>query len=99
MAEPVTLEGLTIRVGDRTLVDSVSLAFRPGELTGLVGASGSGKTLTCRSLLGLVDVGRAAEWVAARLRKAGMDAVVSCPPAGIRWFTASASMHPVSRRS
>lgn len=38
----------------RTVVDRVSLTTRPGESIGLVGASGSGKSLTALSLLGLV---------------------------------------------
>lgn len=55
MAELV-LRQLVVRAGDRTLVDGVDLRLAPGELVGLVGASGSGKTLTCRALLGLVDL-------------------------------------------
>lgn len=56
MGSPLTLEGLVVRTGDRTLVHGVTLSLAPGEFVGLVGASGSGKTLTCRSLLGLVDL-------------------------------------------
>lgn len=50
----VHLRSLRILAGDRTLVSQVSLHLRPGQITVLVGASGSGKTLTARSLLGLV---------------------------------------------
>ncbi|MBX2796148.1 MAG: ATP-binding cassette domain-containing protein [Myxococcales bacterium] len=56
MVESLLMDGLVVRARDRDLVHGVSLQVRRGELTGLVGASGSGKTLTCRSLLGLVDV-------------------------------------------
>ncbi len=38
----------------RTIVDGVSLRVSPGTTTGVVGQSGSGKSLTCRSLLGIL---------------------------------------------
>jgi len=52
----LTLSGLTIQSDGVTLVDQVGLTVRPGEIVALIGASGSGKTLTCRALLGLVDL-------------------------------------------
>ena len=49
------MSGLNITSVDRALVSDVSLSLTPGTLTALVGSSGSGKTLTTRSLLGMVD--------------------------------------------
>ncbi|MFD6285501.1 ABC transporter ATP-binding protein [Streptomyces sp. NPDC060205] len=46
------IEGLTVEVGGRRIVDGVSLRVLPGKVTALVGASGSGKTTTGRALLG-----------------------------------------------
>jgi peptide/nickel transport system ATP-binding protein len=46
------IEGLTVEVGGRRIVDGVSLRVLPGRVTALVGASGSGKTTTGRALLG-----------------------------------------------
>jgi peptide/nickel transport system ATP-binding protein len=39
--------------GDRTIVDDVSFSLDRGEVFGLVGESGCGKTVTCRALLRL----------------------------------------------
>jgi ABC-type dipeptide/oligopeptide/nickel transport system ATPase component len=60
-AEP-TLEvsGLTIRAGSLTLVDDVSFRVEPRQRVGLIGASGSGKTLTCMAVAGLLPDGLAA---------------------------------------
>ena len=46
---------LTRRFGDLTAVDSLSLAVAEGELFGLVGSDGAGKTTTLRMLAGVLD--------------------------------------------
>ena len=48
------LDELTKRFGDFTAVDRVSLSVGAGEVVGLIGANGSGKTTTMRMLLGLI---------------------------------------------
>ncbi len=54
-ADGVRLVGLRIEGPQGVLVDGVDLALEPGRIHVLVGASGSGKTLSARSLLGMVD--------------------------------------------
>ncbi|MDI3422534.1 ABC transporter ATP-binding protein [Streptomyces luteolus] len=46
------IDGLRVEVGGRAIVDGVRLRVRPGTVTALVGASGSGKTTTGLALLG-----------------------------------------------
>lgn len=46
---------LSVHAGSNALVEDVSLSVRPGETLCLVGESGCGKSLTCMSMLGLLD--------------------------------------------
>ncbi|HET6299241.1 MAG TPA: ATP-binding cassette domain-containing protein, partial [Kribbella sp.] len=48
------VQGLTVTVRDKTLVHDVDLTVGPGERVGLIGESGSGKSLTALSLMGLL---------------------------------------------
>ncbi|WP_375598734.1 ABC transporter ATP-binding protein [Devosia sp. Naph2] len=46
---------LTVCAGRNALVEDVSLLLRPGQTLCLVGESGCGKSLTCMSMLGLLE--------------------------------------------
>lgn len=51
----LTVSALSVAGSDGTdIVRGVSLAVAPGTTTGIVGQSGSGKSLTCRALLGIL---------------------------------------------
>lgn len=45
--------GLTVTIDGRRVVDDLSFSVGPGERLGLIGESGSGKSLTVQSLIGL----------------------------------------------
>ncbi len=47
--------GLTKRYGERTAVDHIDLEVRAGEIVGILGPNGSGKTTTILMLLGLTE--------------------------------------------
>lgn len=58
----ITITGLTKSYGRQRVLDALDMEARPGEVTLLVGANGSGKTTTLRQLCGLSvpDAGRIA---------------------------------------
>ena len=49
----LTLDKLSIKAGDKTLVHEISFSLFPGKCLAIVGESGSGKTLSCLTLLQL----------------------------------------------
>ncbi|MGO1840021.1 MAG: ABC transporter ATP-binding protein [Candidatus Microbacterium stercoravium] len=53
----LALDGLTVRSGDTVLVDDLSFSLDEGERIGLIGESGSGKSLTALAILGLLPAG------------------------------------------
>lgn len=66
------VENLVTRFGAVTAVDGVSFDIRPGEIFGLVGESGCGKSATCRSLIRLFG-GASAEVAADGILFEGQD--------------------------
>jgi ABC-2 type transport system ATP-binding protein len=66
-AIPLDVEGLCVAYGEHRAVDRLSLMVRPGEIYGLLGSNGAGKTSTIKSIVGL---GRP---VAGRVRVFGLD--------------------------
>ena len=50
---PIVVEGLTNRFGDITVHEDLDLKVRRGEILGVVGGSGTGKSVLMRSIIGL----------------------------------------------
>ena len=50
---PIVIEGLVNRFGDFTVHEGLDLTVRRGEILGVVGGSGSGKSVLMRSIIGL----------------------------------------------
>ncbi|MDD3799135.1 MAG: ATP-binding cassette domain-containing protein [Novosphingobium sp.] len=49
----IVVDGLTNRFGDQTVHENLSLKVRRGEILGVVGGSGTGKSVLMRSIIGL----------------------------------------------
>ncbi|WP_448856400.1 metal ABC transporter ATP-binding protein [Corynebacterium camporealensis] len=46
---------LTVRYGKNTVLDDLSVTFRDGAITGLIGANGAGKSTLVKAAVGLID--------------------------------------------
>ena len=67
---PLTIEQLSVAYGEHRAVERLSFTVRPGEIYGLIGSNGAGKSSTIKAVVGLV---RPSE---GRVRVFGFDAVV-----------------------
>jgi phospholipid/cholesterol/gamma-HCH transport system ATP-binding protein len=52
----ISVRDLVVGFGDRVVLDRLSLDVRRGEILGLVGASGGGKSVLLRAIIGLLPV-------------------------------------------
>lgn len=71
-------EGVTVRFGGLTALDALDLAVDPGEIVGLIGPNGSGKTTFFNALTGLYRV------AAGRIAFSGEDLTGKRPQAVFR---------------
>ena len=56
MTPALELAGVSVNIAGRLVVDGVSLTVAPGEVVGVIGANGCGKTTAIRAALGLLRV-------------------------------------------
>jgi peptide/nickel transport system ATP-binding protein len=54
MTATLTVEGLKVAIGEANVLRGISLDVEPGEVRGLVGESGAGKSMLGRAVLGLL---------------------------------------------
>ncbi|WP_227935555.1 ABC transporter ATP-binding protein [Alkalihalobacillus deserti] len=60
MSEPlISIQDLQLesRVGEKSLLKNVNIEVKKGEIVGLIGESGSGKSLTAKAIMALLPVG------------------------------------------
>ena len=66
MTETLSVDGVTVRLGDTTVLDGVSTRCPSGALTEIVGPNGAGKTTLLRTVAGVHDPERGTIWVGDR---------------------------------
>ena len=54
----IDLRDVVVAFGDHVVIDGLSLQAARGEILGLVGASGGGKSVLLRAMLGLIPKAR-----------------------------------------
>ncbi|MFH5877782.1 ATP-binding cassette domain-containing protein [Arthrobacter sp. NA-172] len=74
MHPALLVQDLRVSLRGRTLIDGVSFAIEPGQRVALLGASGSGKSLTAAALLGQLPTAMSAS---GRLQINGVDVPLS----------------------
>ena len=52
----VEIKDLTIRIGERTLLEGINLELQPGTITAIVGRTGSGKSTLVDAMCRLIDI-------------------------------------------
>lgn len=55
MNNKISISNLTISFGDNTVISDFNLQIKEGERLGIIGGSGSGKSVLIKSMVGLVD--------------------------------------------
>lgn len=73
-ADVLSVEGISVVLGRRTVLDRVSFSVAPGSFTGLIGTNGAGKTTLLQAILELLPITAGRVRVAAdkRLRRNSM---------------------------
>jgi oligopeptide/dipeptide ABC transporter ATP-binding protein len=77
----LSIEALRVEFGPLVAVKGAGLEVAPGEIVGLIGESGSGKSLTCRAVVRLIP--RPGRIAAGSIAFGGRD-VLALSPAGLR---------------
>ncbi|MFM7913567.1 MAG: ATP-binding cassette domain-containing protein, partial [Bacteroidota bacterium] len=56
----ISLQGISKKFGNKSVLDDIHATFLPGKVNMVIGASGSGKSVLMKTMVGLVkpDVGR-----------------------------------------
>ncbi|MCH4160111.1 MAG: ABC transporter ATP-binding protein [Bifidobacterium sp.] len=70
------ISGLTVSSGDKEIIHGIDITVAAGERLGLIGESGSGKSLTCLAAMGLLPSGLTARG-SIMLPSAGVDVITS----------------------
>lgn len=52
LSGPFQAEGVTVRAGSKTIVEDITFTFNQGEIVGLLGTSGCGKSTTLKAVVG-----------------------------------------------
>jgi zinc/manganese transport system ATP-binding protein len=72
----VSINGATLRFGNRTLWHDLTLDIQPGEFIAILGPNGTGKTSLLKALLGLNKLSGGSITVGGEIPRRGNDMVI-----------------------
>ena len=103
MSKGLSINELTVEIGDKTVLNDVSIKIEPGEHVGIIGRVGCGKTTLAKLLLGLyheIAFGSPLALSGGGEVRVGSTLCLCCPwqPAPSRWGLASLFRSTSSRR-
>jgi len=76
MAQGLAVRDLKVSRGGKPVVHGISMEFRPGEITALIGANGAGKSSTVLAMSGVIPVADGAvEWQGQTITNLSADKV------------------------
>jgi ATP-binding cassette subfamily F protein 3 len=55
----LTINGITVRLGGRTILDRATASIKPGSHVGLIGRNGAGKSTLMKVIIGQIAPGSA----------------------------------------
>ncbi len=59
----VKIEGVSIQFGSQKVVNDINIEIKPGEIFAIMGASGAGKSVLLRSVIGLIKPTSGTVWI------------------------------------
>ncbi|SMO61533.1 ABC transporter ATP-binding protein [Melghirimyces algeriensis] len=72
------IQGLTKTIGQKNIVDNLSLNIYPGEVFGFLGPNGAGKTTTIRMIVGLISISKGNVIINGINLKQNFEKAISC---------------------
>jgi len=64
----LTIQGITVRLGGRTILDRASATIQPGAKVGLIGRNGAGKSTLMKAIIGEIEADEGAIEMPKRMR-------------------------------
>lgn len=62
----VKIEDVSIKFGTQTVVSNINIEVKPGEIFAIMGASGAGKSVLLRTVIGLIKPSSGKVWIAGK---------------------------------
>jgi zinc transport system ATP-binding protein len=74
------LENISVKIGDKQILDKVSLSMSKGKIITIIGPNGSGKTTIVRCILKLIEVNQGKIWFKPDLKVGYMPQKINLNP-------------------